>query len=314
MEQFILPPALKIPFDCSDSESCELIWCLKCCGCKCPNISRMSPRGRWQKGGPRCWAFCVFNCAPWSPFWASPAPMEWAFGGLGWLCPAPTVTGSWQMCSSPGEADPGALSVVWQLPALQIPHGHQEQDEGSQVKAARFWLLAKSRDGSKSCISGINEPSHCGLCSLNSESFPFPLALKEFVSILNFFLVFFSLCTSASALEAGTLYEVKETNWYRVSETEWRRASPLPSPSCLRVKWSVPFPTTPHKQLHSLWAATGRHLSMKEMIDQVLKGRLKCLLASSQIIVCMLWINRCTAILNLPSLCLYTEINVFPQM
>lgn len=230
MEQFILPPALKIPFDGSDSESCELFWCLKCCGCKCPNISRMSPQGRWQEGGPRCWTFCVFNCAPWSPFWASPAPMEWAFGGLGWLCPAPTVTGSWQMCSSPGEADPGALSVVWQLPARQIPHGHQ-------VKAARFWLLAKSRDGSESCISGINEPSHWGLCSLNSESFPFPLALKEFVSILNFFWCFFFFFTVYKCFGTWSRDSLwSERNTLIPSEWDWVKKSFPPSfpqlPSC----------------------------------------------------------------------------------
>jgi len=44
---------------------------------------------------------------------------------------------------------------------------------------------------------------------------------------------------------------------------------------------------------------------MKGMIHQVLKERLKCLLAPSQIIVYMLWINRCTAVLNLSHFCLY---------
>lgn len=126
-------------------------------------------------------------------------------------------------------------------PTLQIPHGPQEHR--NQVKTAGFWLLAKSHGGSESCTFVINELNHCGIYSLNSESFPFPFALKEFVSILSFgFFCLFFFCTMCKCLEQG-LYEVKETNWDRVRLS--KESSPLASPSCLCVMGAVPFPTTP---------------------------------------------------------------------
>lgn len=112
----------------------------------------------------------------------------------------------------------GCLAGCVLLPTLQIPHGHQEQS------GEDCW----GHGGSESCTFVINELNHCGICSLNSESFPFPFALKEFVSILNFGF-FLHRVQVLQHLKQG-LSEVKETNWDRV-----KKASPLASPSCLCV-------------------------------------------------------------------------------
>lgn len=107
MEQFILPLVLNIPLGCSESESCELFWCLNCCGCKCPNISWMSPPwGTWCQGSPSCWlllSFYVFNFVPWSPFWASPV--------LGVVWQLPTLSDT-PWTSGAGLEKPGEICRV----------------------------------------------------------------------------------------------------------------------------------------------------------------------------------------------------------
>lgn len=205
-----------------------------------------SPWGRWFQGSPSCWilwSFCAFNCAPWSPSWASAVLVEWMSSWSACLAVScsldlPAPTGCWQMCSSPGETDPGSPSWVWQLPTLQIPHGHQNRWKllGSDCFQNPWWLWELHL-----CNELIESP-----WDLQFKVWIFAFALKEFVSILHFLaFFFFALCTSASALEAGTLWS--ERNKLVWSEMEQRRASPLPSPRCLCVMWAVPFPTTPPK-------------------------------------------------------------------